>query len=141
MLGKSLISMVHGFQQAIERMTPEGKCWTSFGFFWPPRCMPQKVGRNLEKFGRLQRLHYSRLHSGLPSGVIQHGLLENGPLISDFPNKTSIHKGFSSQPCLMKPEGTRMTMIHWNLYQRASIIPKAQTRKLCGAPRTSFGCP
>ena len=38
--------------------------------------------------------------------VIKHGWLENGPFISDFPNKTSIHRGFSGKPCLMTPEGT-----------------------------------
>ena len=26
--------------------------------------------------------------------VIKHGLLENGPFISNFPNKTSIHRTF-----------------------------------------------
>ena len=30
-----------------------------------------------------------------PSGVIKHGLLENGPFIGDGPSKTSIHRGFS----------------------------------------------
>ena len=33
--------------------------------------------------------------------VITHGLLENGPFTSDFPINTSIHSGFSSQPCLI----------------------------------------
>ena len=32
---------------------------------------------------------------------------ENGPLMSDFLVTTSIYEGFSSQPCLMKPEGNR----------------------------------
>ena len=31
--------------------------------------------------------------------------IENGPFVGDFPNKTSIHRVFSSQPCLMTPEG------------------------------------
>ena len=33
--------------------------------------------------------------------AIKHGLLENGPFIRDFPIKTSIPKGFFSQPCLI----------------------------------------
>ena len=33
--------------------------------------------------------------------VVKHGVLENGPLISEFPIKTSICNGFSSQPCLI----------------------------------------
>ena len=31
--------------------------------------------------------------------------MKNAPFIGDFPNKTSMHRGFSSQPCLMTPEG------------------------------------
>ena len=31
--------------------------------------------------------------------------MEHGQFIGDFPIETSIHEGFSSQPCLMKPEG------------------------------------
>ena len=31
----------------------------------------------------------------LPSGVIKHGLLENGPFIADLHIKTSIGRGFS----------------------------------------------
>ena len=35
------------------------------------------------------------------SMVIKHGVLENGSFISDFPKKTFIHRGFSSQLCLI----------------------------------------
>ena len=34
--------------------------------------------------------------------------MENGPFIGDYPMNTSMHRGFSSQPCLMKPEGSWM---------------------------------
>ena len=49
----------------------------------------------------------AQLH--LPSRVIKHGVVENGPFLGDAPIKTSIqvHKGFSSQPFLITrgPEG------------------------------------
>ena len=32
--------------------------------------------------------------------VIKHGVLKNEPSISDFSFRTSVHEGFSSQPCL-----------------------------------------
>ena len=31
--------------------------------------------------------------------------IENGPFVDDVLIKTSIYRGFSSQPCWMKPEG------------------------------------
>ena len=34
--------------------------------------------------------------NGVPSGVINHGVLENGPFVTAFPMKTSIYIGFSS---------------------------------------------
>ena len=53
-MGKSLISMVRGFQQAMERMTPEGKCWTSFGFFLAPQVHSSKdAPESWEKFGEI----------------------------------------------------------------------------------------
>ena len=46
--------------------------------------------------------------------VIKHGVLENRPCIKDFPSKTLyIVRGFSSQPCLMKPEGS--TTSQWEI--------------------------
>ena len=43
----------------------------------------------------------------IPSGVIKHGVLENGPLKSVIFLAINLHlyRGFSSPPCLMKPEG------------------------------------
>ena len=41
-----------------------------------------------------QKVIGTRDHGDYPP-VIKHGVLENGPLISAFPIKTSIHRGFS----------------------------------------------
>ena len=38
---------------------------------------------------------------GIYPRVIKHGVLENGPLSSEFPIRSSIDRGFSSQPCLI----------------------------------------
>ena len=40
--------------------------------------------------------------------------LEHGPFISDYPNKTSIHRGFSGKPCLMTPEGNIAVLGLWS---------------------------
>ena len=46
-----------------------------------------------------------------------------GPFMDDFPIETSIYRGFSSQPCLMKPEGTNPYFHHiWSVF-----------RSLCGS--------
>ena len=37
--------------------------------------------------------------------------MENGPFIGDVPMKTSIDSGFSSQPCLMTPDGISLWII------------------------------
>ena len=54
--------------------------------------------------------HTATNPSGDPPGertyplIIKYVDLENRSLISDVPIKTSIYRGFSSQPCLMTPE-------------------------------------
>ena len=41
------------------------------------------------------------LRRGIPSGFIKHGVLENGPCMSEFPNTSSVHRGSFSTPCLI----------------------------------------
>ena len=49
-------------------------------------------------FGKLV-IEYRILYRCPPA--IKHGVLEDGPFMGDFPLKTSFHRGFASQPCLM----------------------------------------
>ena len=77
---------------SLSNLAPSPFCWLKLGQSWK---QPEMF---LAKFSKSSQ---NRCCYVCYPPVTKHVRLENGPFNNDFPIKTSIHMGFSSQPCLI----------------------------------------
>ena len=65
----------------------------------------------------------------LPSGVIKHGWLENGPFVSNFPNRTSIEHAIFQPAMFDETRSYRSSSIHPT---QKELLQTLQTRLIDG---------